>query len=93
MPLVRRLPKRGFRPLNHVQYAIVNLRDLARFATGSAVGPDEMKKSGLIRGRGPIKCLGAGALAHALTVRANAFSAKAREQIEAAGGSVEVVGA
>ena len=93
MPLVRRLPKRGFRPLDHVQYAIVNLRDLARFAAGSAVGPDEMKKSGLIRGRGPIKCLGAGALAHALTVRAHAFSAKAREQIEAAGGSVEVVGA
>jgi large subunit ribosomal protein L15 len=93
MPLVRRLPKRGFRPVDRVEYAVVNLRDLTRFAAGSAVGPDELKQSGLIRGRGPIKCLGEGSLDHALTVRAHAFSAKARERIEAAGGSVEVLGA
>src|SRR5262249_11980457 len=93
MPLVRRLPKRGFRPLERVAYAVVNLRDLAGFAAGSAVGPDELKQRGLIHGRGRIKCLGDGALAHALTVRAHAFSAKARERIEAAGGSVEVLGA
>jgi large subunit ribosomal protein L15 len=93
MPLVRRLPKRGFRPLDRVEYCVVNLRDLATFTAGSAVGPDELKQRGLVRGRGPIKCLGEGSLPHALTVRAHAFSAKAREQIEAAGGSVEVLGA
>jgi large subunit ribosomal protein L15 len=93
MPLVRRLPKRGFRPLDRVEYAIVNLGQLARFAAGTAVGPDELKQSGLVRGRGPIKCLSDGALDHALTVRAHAFSAKARDRIVAAGGSVEVIGA
>ena len=93
MPLVRRLPKRGFRPVDRVEYTVVNLRDLTRFAAGSAVGPDELKRSGLLRGRGPVKCLGEGTLEHALTVRAHAFSAKARERIEAAGGSVEVLGA
>ena len=93
MPLVRRLPKRGFRPLDRVEYSVVNLRDFSRFAAGSAVGPDELKQSGLLRGRGPVKCLGDGTLPHALTVRAHAFSAKARERIEAAGGTVEVLGA
>jgi large subunit ribosomal protein L15 len=93
MPLVRRLPKRGFRPLDRVEYEIVNLGQLARFAAGTAVGPDELKESGLVRGRHLVKCLADGPLEHALTVRAHAFSAKARERIVAAGGAVEVLGA
>ena len=92
-PLTRRLPKRGFRPLNRVEYAIVNLSQLAKFPAGATVGPDELLARGLVRARRLIKCLGDGALTSALTVRAHAFSKRAREQITAAGGRVEVLGA
>ncbi|HSV07849.1 MAG TPA: 50S ribosomal protein L15 [Candidatus Binatus sp.] len=91
MPLQRRLPKRGFHPPNRVAYAIVNLGQLAAFPAGSTVGPEELRARGIVRGRGPVKCLADGTLGHALTVRLQAFSARAREQIAAAGGSVEVV--
>jgi large subunit ribosomal protein L15 len=93
MPLQRRLPKRGFRPVSRVPYAVVNLKQLAAFPAGSTVGPEELRARGLVRGRSLVKCLGDGALAHALTVKAHAFSAKAREQIAAAGGTAEVLGA
>jgi large subunit ribosomal protein L15 len=93
MPLQRRLPKRGFRPVSRVAYAIVNLGQLAAFPAGTTVGPDELRARRLVRGRGPIKCLADGALPHALTVRVHAFSAKAREQIAAAGGTAEVLDA
>jgi large subunit ribosomal protein L15 len=92
MPLQRRLPKRGFRPFARRTFAIVNLGQLAAFPAGSAVGPDELRARGLVRGGLQVKCLGDGKLPHALTVRAHAFSARAREQIAAAGGSVEVLG-
>lgn len=91
MPLQRRLPKRGFHPPNRVAYAIVNLGQLAAFPAGSTVGPEELRARRIVRGRGPVKCLADGTLGHALTVRLQAFSARAREQIAAAGGSVEVV--
>ena len=93
MPLQRRLPKRGFTPLVRRSFAIVNLSQLAAFPAGSTVGPDELRARGLVRGRLPIKCLGDGKLPHALTVRAHAFSAGARDAITAAGGAVEVIGA
>ncbi|TMA50346.1 MAG: 50S ribosomal protein L15 [Deltaproteobacteria bacterium] len=92
MPLQRRLPKRGFHPPRRVAYAIVNLGQLAAFPPGSTVGPAELRARGIVRGRGPVKCLADGTLGHALSVRLQAFSARAREQIAAAGGSVEVVG-
>lgn len=92
MPLQRRLPKRGFRPISRVEYQIVNLGQLERFAAGSVVGPDELRAQRVVRGGGPVKCLGDGSLTHALTVRAHAFSEKARQAIESAGGSVEVLG-
>jgi large subunit ribosomal protein L15 len=67
----------------------VNVRDLARFPQGTDVGPDELKKAGLIKGRWDgIKILGLGELKHSLTVRANAFSAGARQKISAAGGKI-----
>ena len=91
MPLQRRLPKRGFRPISRVEYAVVNLSQLAGFAAGSTVGPDELRGRGLVKGKRPVKCLADGALPHALTVRAHAFSAKAREAIATAGGTAEVV--
>ena len=93
MPLQRRLPKRGFRPLTRVRYAIVNLDHLALFPAGSRVGPEELRTRGLAHGRHPVKRLGDGTLGHALTVKLHAFSKRAREQIAAAGGSAEVVGA
>jgi large subunit ribosomal protein L15 len=91
MPLQRRLPKRGFRPVRRVEYAIVNLRTLKGFAAGSTVGPDELRARGLVDGKRPIKCLADGALAHALVIRAHAFSKQALERIASAGGTAEVV--
>lgn len=93
MPLTRRLPKRGFRPFARVEYAIVNLGQLAGFPAGSTVGPEELRARGFVRGGAPVKCLGDGTLGHALTVRAHAFSQGARQRIAAAGGRVEVLGA
>jgi large subunit ribosomal protein L15 len=91
MPLQRRVPKRGFRPVDRVTYAVVNLAQLEAFPAGSIVDADALRAKRLVRGRGPIKCLGRGSVAHALTVKVNAFSASAREAITAAGGTVEVV--
>ena len=93
MPLQRRVPKRGFRPVTRVEYAIVNLKQLAVFPAGSAVGPAELAEHGLVHPRRRVKCLADGALPHALTVRAHAFSAKAKEQIAKAGGTAEVLDA
>ena len=95
MPLYRRLPKRGFLPYGgKTEFAIVNVGDLSgRFAAGSAIDPDAMVSSGLIRksGRGAVKVLGDGAVAHALTVRAHKVSEGAKQKLEAAGGRVEVL--
>jgi large subunit ribosomal protein L15 len=93
MPLQRRVPKRGFRPVSRVEYAVVNVGDLAVFPAGATVGPDELQARRLARRGRLIKCLGDGTLAHALTVRLHAFSARARERIAAAGGTVEVLSA
>lgn len=93
MPLQRRLPKRGFRPVDRVEYIVVNLGQLSVFPAGSVVGPEELRAKSMIRKRGKVKCLAEGTLAHALTVKAHAFSAKAREAITTAGGTAEVLGA
>jgi large subunit ribosomal protein L15 len=93
MPLQRRIPKRGFRPVDRVEYVVVNLGQLEVFPAGSVVGPEELRAKSMIRKRGKVKCLAEGTLGHALTVKAHAFSAKAREAITAAGGTAEVLGA
>jgi large subunit ribosomal protein L15 len=93
MPLQRRVPKRGFRPVDRETYLVVNLAQLAAFPAGSLVDADALRAKRIVRGRGPVKCLGRGTLAHALTVKVNAFSASAREAIAAAGGTAEVVDA
>ncbi len=92
MPLVRRIPKRGFTNIFRVEYQVVNLRDLERvFADGDTVSPEEMIDKGLVRGKRPVKVLADGELSKRLTVRAHKFSASARVGIEKAGGSCEVV--
>lgn len=95
LPLIRKLPyRRGFRNPFRVEYREVNVRDLADFPAGSTVGPDEFEIAGVLRGKsGPVKVLGQGELAVKLTVRANKVSAGARQKIEAAGGTVELIGA
>jgi len=91
MPLQRRLPKRGFKPIARTTYAIVNVGRLAAFDAGTEVGPDQLRARGLVRRRGDVKILGEGALDRALTVQAHAFSDKARSTIEAAGGRAVVL--
>ena len=93
MPLVRRIPKRGFTNIFRVEYQVVNLRDLERiFADGDTVSPEELVEKGLVRGgKRLVKVLGDGELTKKLTVRVHKFSASARAGIEKAGGSCEVV--
>ena len=92
MPLVRRLPKRGFKIFNLVEYQMVNVRDLDR--VDGEVSLDSLRSAGLIRSlRKPVKVLGQGEVEKKLSVSAHAFSASAQAKIEAAGGSVTVIGA
>ncbi len=92
MPLHRRLPKRGFFNLFRVEYAVVNLDDLAaRFAAGTVVTPELLRAERLVRSRRPVKVLARGEIGVALTVKAHKFSGKAAEKIAAAGGSVEAL--
>src|SRR5450631_2779092 len=89
MPLIRRLPKRGFNNAAfHKNYAIVNLSDLNAFKEGTLVNEQLLRDSNLIRGHGAgLKILGGGELKHGLTVEADKISASAREKIEKAGGT------
>jgi large subunit ribosomal protein L15 len=93
MPLVRRIPKRGFTNRFRVEFQVVNLRDLERvFGEGDTVSPEAMVDRGLIRkGARPVKILGAGELTKKLTVKAHKFSSTAQASIEQIGGSCEVV--
>ena len=91
MPLYRRLPKKGFKnPFARV-YEVVNLADLARFEAGTEVTPELLRKARLVRRKLPVKILARGEITKALTVKAHAFSAKAKEKIEAAGGQAIVI--
>lgn len=92
MPILRRLPKRGFKNPFRREYAVVNLSALARFDAGSVVDPAALAAAHLGgRPGAPIKILGSGAIDRKLTVKAHAFSAAARAAIEAQGGTAEVV--
>ena len=90
MPLIRRLPKRGFNNAAfHKRYAIVNLDDLNAFKAGTAVNEQLLRESKLVRGDFVgIKILGDGELKHGLKVEADKVSAAAREKIEKAGGTI-----
>jgi len=93
LPLIRKLPyRRGFRNPFRVPFREVNVKDLADFPEGSTVGPEEFDIAGVLRGKkGPVKVLGHGELSVKLTVRANKFSAGAKQKIEAAGGTAETI--
>ena len=91
MPLHRRIPKRGFTNIFRVEYDIVNVSDLDRFEGGSTVTPETLAKARLARLSRPVKILGDGEIAKALTVSAHKFSAGARARIEGAGGRCEVI--
>lgn len=92
MPMTRRIPKRGFNNIFAVKAATVNVSDLERFNDGVVVDTELLKASGLVkRTANGIKVLGNGELTKNLTVKANAFSASAKEKIEKAGGKAEVM--
>lgn len=90
MPLIRRLPKRGFNNAAfHKRYAIVNVSDLNAFEAGTVVNEQLLRESNLIRGHfAGIKILGEGELKHGLNVQADKISTTARAKIEKAGGTV-----
>ena len=89
MPLQRRLPKRGFRPLVRTRYALVKVGQLERFESGAVVGAAELAAAGLVRAGRPVKLLADGMLSKKLTVKVDKASAAARAAITAAGGVVE----
>jgi large subunit ribosomal protein L15 len=91
MPLIRRIPKRGFNNARHTtRYIPVNLSDLNRFDEGARVNELALRSVGLANGKGHgIKILGTGEITKKLTVIATAFSASARQKIEAKGGTCE----
>ena len=92
LPLFRRLPKRGFKNVNHISYATINVSVLEKFDAGTTVTPALLIEKGLIKKEyDGLKVLGSGELTKALTVQANAFSASAKEAIEKVGGKAEVL--
>ena len=91
MPLVRRVPKRGFHNIFRKEFAIVNVGQLAELE-GDAFDADALRQKGMLKKLGEgLKVLGDGELSRAITVKAHRFSKSAREKIEAAGGKVELV--
>jgi large subunit ribosomal protein L15 len=94
MPLIRRIPKRGFNNTRHGTYYIpVNVESLNAFDNGARVDEAALRDRGLAKGRGDgVKILGDGEVTKKLSVSAHAFSASARTKIEAKGGTCEVVG-
>ena len=92
MPMTRRIPKRGFNNIFATKYSVVNVSDLDQFVDGTVVDADLLKASGLIKKTNDgVKILGNGELTKNLTVKAAAFSASAKEKIEAVGGTCEVI--
>ncbi len=92
MPLQRRLPKRGFTPLDRVVYSLVNISQLDVFDVGSVIDVAALVSKGLIKSdRYSVKILGSGDIAKSVKVSANKFSQSAKDKIIAAGGSVEEI--
>lgn len=92
MPLQRRIPKRGFNNIFAKEIATVNVAKLDMFEDGATVTVEDLVKTGLVKkALDGVKVLGNGEITKKLTVQANAFSASAKEKIEAAGGKAEVI--
>ena len=92
MPLYRRIPKRGFTNRNTLEIIGINVSALEAFEAGSEVTVETLIEAGIVKNpRDGVKILGNGELTKKLTVKANAFSAGAKEKIEAVGGTCEVI--
>lgn len=92
MPFYRKLPKRGFTNFTRKTIVPVNLDDLNVFDDGAEVSIELLMEKGLVNGRfDGVKILGSGEVEKKLTVKVNGFSASAKEKIEAAGGTCEIV--
>ena len=92
MPLYRRIPKRGFTNINSKDIIAVNLSDLERFEDGSIVDVNTLLEAGIIKKCGDgVKVLGNGKFTKKLNVKVDAYSASAKEKIEALGGTAEVM--
>jgi large subunit ribosomal protein L15 len=92
MPLFRRIPKRGFKNRNSKEIVAINVSVLERFEDGTVVTPALLKEANVVKNpRDGVKILGNGELTKKLTVKVAAFSATAKEKIEALGGTAEVV--
>jgi large subunit ribosomal protein L15 len=92
MPLHMRLPKKGFTNIFRKEVEIVNLAELGAFGDGASVDAEALAKHGLIRGKGAlVKILGNGDAPKNLNLKVNRISAGARQKIEEAGGTVELV--
>lgn len=92
MPLIRRIPKRGFTKKKNNVYQIVNLASLNKIKDKAVISPEEMKNYGLVKKTtSPIKILGDGELTKAVTINAHAFSKSAKERIEKAGGKAVII--
>ena len=92
MPLYRRLPKRGFKNINHKDYVAINIDRLEAFEDGAVVDTKALLEKKIVKDcRDGIKILGNGELTKKLDVKVSAFSASAKEKIEALGGTAEVV--
>ncbi|SCW45110.1 large subunit ribosomal protein L15 [Lachnospiraceae bacterium C10] len=92
MPLFRRIPKRGFKNINTKNIIAINVSELERFENGTEVTVDTLLENGVISKTGDgVKILGNGELTKKLDVKVNAFSASAKEKIEALGGKAEVI--
>ena len=91
MPLYRRIPKRGFKNRNTLDIVAINVNRLEVFENGDTVTTESLLEKGIIsNARDGVKLLGNGEISKKLTVKLSAFSATAKEKIEAAGGSIEV---
>ena len=92
MPLIRKIPKRGFTFTPKAKYEIVSLERLNKFSSGKEITPEILKDARTINGRKPlVKILGDGELKHPLSIKAHAFSKSALEKIKKAGGKAEVI--
>ena len=92
MPLYRRIPKRGFKNRDRLEIVAINISALEKFDNGADVTVDTLIESGIVKNpKDGVKILGNGELTKKLNVKANAFSASAKEKIEALGGTCEVI--
>ena len=92
MPMARRIPKRGFKNRNTKEIVAINVSVLERFEDGATIDVQALKEAGVIKNpRDGVKILGNGELTKKLNVKVNAYSASAKEKIEALGGTAEVI--